>query len=78
MRRAYTYEEVTIWRDRVRALNMEVELAPELQLYLGVSNKMALFRVNPDELRQIYRCAPRVEEAGYQPVTGFQDAVRLP
>ncbi len=76
--KGYTYEEVTIWRDRVRALNMEVELAPELQLYLGVSNKMALFRVNPDELRQIYRCAPRVEEAGYQPVTGFQDAVRLP
>lgn len=71
----YTYEQVTIWKDSVRALNMEAELPPELRLYLGVSNKLGLFRVDPDSLREVYRCAPGRDEAGYQPVTGFQDAV---
>lgn len=71
----YTYEEVTIWKDKVRALNISTELPPELRLYLGVSNKLGLFRVDPGQLREVHRCAPNVAEAGYQPVTGFQDAV---
>lgn len=73
----YTYDEVTIWKETVTALNMESELPEELQLYLGVSNKLALFRIDPERLREVFRCAPREEEAGYQPVTGFQDAVSL-
>ena len=73
--RRYAYEEVTIWGDKVVALNMECELPPELRLYLSVSNKLGLFRVDPGRFREVYRCAPRKAEAGYQPVTGFQDAV---
>ncbi|KAI0152360.1 hypothetical protein F4776DRAFT_25865 [Hypoxylon sp. NC0597] len=73
----YTFEEVRIWRDTITALNMQKELPAELQRYLGVSNKLALFRIDPDQLREVHRCAPTKEEAGYQPVTGFQDAYPL-
>ncbi|KAK4231401.1 molybdenum cofactor sulfurase [Podospora fimiseda] len=75
--RGYTREQVTIWRDTVTALNMEADLPRELRLYLGVSNRLGIFRINPDRLRQVFRCAPTQEEAGYQPVTGFQDAYPL-
>jgi hypothetical protein len=74
-KKGYVYEEVKIWKETVTALNMSIELPEELRLYLGVSNKLGLFRVDPNRLREVYRCAPRKKEAGYQPVTGFQDAV---
>ena len=76
--KGYAYEAVRIWRDTVSALNVEAELPPELRLYLGVSHRLGLFRVDPARLREVHRCAPRKPEAGYQPVTGFQDAVRPP
>ncbi|ORY63245.1 MOSC domain-containing protein [Pseudomassariella vexata] len=75
--RGYTYEDVKIWKDTTRALNMEKEIPEELRLYLGVSNKMTLFRIDPTQLREVYRCAPRKDVAGYQPVMGFQDAYPL-
>ncbi|KAK3990108.1 molybdenum cofactor sulfurase [Cladorrhinum sp. PSN332] len=75
--RGYTHEQVTIWRDTVTALNMEADLPRELRLYLGVSNRLGIFRIDPARLRQVFRCAPTQEEAGYQPVTGFQDAYPL-
>jgi hypothetical protein len=75
--RGYALEDVTIWRDTVTALNMEAELPRELALYLGVSNRLGLFRVDPARLRNVLRCAPSRQEAGYQPVAGFQDAVSL-
>ncbi|GAB1318931.1 hypothetical protein MFIFM68171_09141 [Madurella fahalii] len=75
--RGYTYEQVTIWKDTVTALNMESDLPRELRLYLGVSNRLGIFRIDPGRLRHVYRCAPTVDEAGYQPVTGFQDAYPL-
>lgn len=73
--RGYTFDDVKIWKETINALNMEKDLPGELQRYLGVSNKLALFRVDPEQLREVYRTAPSKEEAGYQPVTGFQDAV---
>ncbi|RYP48079.1 hypothetical protein DL769_011251 [Monosporascus sp. CRB-8-3] len=75
--KGYTYEDVRIWKETVNALNMEKELPNELRLYLGVSNKLGLFRVDPAQLREVYRCAPKKTEAGCQPVTGFQDAYPL-
>jgi len=71
----YKYENITIWKDRVRALNMELEVPEELRYYLGISNKLGLFRIDNDALREVHRCAPKKEELGWQPVTGFQDAV---
>lgn len=75
--RGYISDQVTIWKDTIEAIDMSVELPKELQLYLGVSNKLALFRVDPAGLREVMRCAPRKDVAGYQPVTGFQDAYPL-
>ncbi|KAI1430555.1 hypothetical protein GGR50DRAFT_684421 [Xylaria sp. CBS 124048] len=75
--KGYVLEEVKIWNDVVTALNMTTELPRELMLYLGTSNKLGLFRVNPSKLREVYRCAPRKDDVGYQPVTGFQDAYPL-
>lgn len=75
--RGYEYDQVTIWKDTIEAIDMSTELPRELQLYLGVSNKLGLFRVDPGKLREVMRCAPRKEAAGYQPVTGFQDAYPL-
>ncbi|GKT85422.1 MOSC domain-containing protein [Colletotrichum tofieldiae] len=75
--RGYTREDVKVWKEMVPALNMEKEIPGELSRYLGVSNKLALFRVDPGKLREVYRCAPTKEEAGYQPVVGFQDAYPL-
>lgn len=71
----YKYEKMTIWKDTVNALNMEVEIPEEMRNFLGISNKLGLFRVDNQELRKVFRCAPKAEELGFQPVTGFQDAV---
>ncbi|KAK4450074.1 molybdenum cofactor sulfurase [Podospora aff. communis PSN243] len=75
--RGYTFEEMSIWRDPVMALNMETELPRELRLYLGVSNRLGIFRIDPARLRPVYRCAPKESDAGYQPCIGFQDAYPL-
>ncbi|KAK6220410.1 MOSC domain-containing protein [Colletotrichum tabaci] len=75
--RGYTREDVRVWKEMVPALNMEKEIPGELSRYLGVSNKLALFRVDPGKLREVYRCAPAKENAGYQPIVGFQDAYPL-
>ncbi|KAK2063541.1 MOSC domain-containing protein [Colletotrichum caudatum] len=75
--RGYAREDVRVWKEMVPALNMGKEIPEELSRYLGVSNKMTLFRVDPGKLREVHRCAPAKEEAGYQPVVGFQDAYPL-
>ncbi|KAI1419409.1 hypothetical protein F5Y12DRAFT_793971 [Xylaria sp. FL1777] len=75
--KGYIFEDVKIWKETVTALNMSTELPKELMLYLGVSNKLGIFRVDPSRLREVYRCAPLKADAGYQPVTGFQDAYPL-
>lgn len=74
-RKGYALEPVRVWGDTTVALNMGSELPEELRLYLGVSNKLALFRVDPEALRMVGKNAPREEEAGYRPVVGFADSV---
>ncbi|KAK2067611.1 hypothetical protein P8C59_001334 [Phyllachora maydis] len=75
--KGYAFEPVRIWGATVRALNMEVELPPELRLYLGLSNRLALFRMDPAATREVHGCAPTEAEAGYQPSVCFQDAYPL-
>lgn len=75
-RKGYVREPVRVWGCDVPALNMGCELPEELRLYLGVSNKLALFRVDPERPREVaHGCAPSKDEAGYQPVVAFQDSV---
>jgi hypothetical protein len=71
----YTYEKMTIWKDTLEALNVEIDIPEELRYYLGISNKLGLFRIDNSKLREVHRNAPTKETFGYQPVTGFQDAV---
>ncbi|KAK2614301.1 hypothetical protein N8I77_001142 [Diaporthe amygdali] len=66
--KGYRREQVRVWKDTATALNMESELPEELRLYLGVSNRLGLFRMDPEGLRPVFKCAPAKEEAGYQPV----------
>ncbi|KAI9839274.1 MAG: hypothetical protein M1819_003269 [Sarea resinae] len=74
-RRGYTNEKMTIWKDAPYALNMGSHLPPELSSFLGVKRPFTLFKV--DNHREVYRCAPRKEQLGYQPITGFADAYPL-
>ena len=71
----YKFELVNVWKDTVRALNMETELPRELAGFLGCKDRIGLFRMGVGGQREVYRCAPRQEEAGYQPIVKFQDAV---
>jgi hypothetical protein len=71
----YSYEKMTIWKDTVDSLNLEIDIPDELRYYLGISNKLGLFRINNSKLREVHRNAPSKSELGYQPVTGFQDSV---
>ena len=64
-------EEFTIWKDSPKSLNMGFLVPPELKYSLGVRNPMSLFRVF--EERKVFRCAPREEQLGWQPVAGFAD-----
>ena len=55
---------------------MRGELPEQLRRYLGINNHLTLFRVDDRKhLRKVFRNAPRKDEAGYQPVVAFQDAV---
>ena len=76
-RNKYFMGAMTIWKDSPQALNMTTVLPPELRYALGVRNPIGLFRVANDHLRDVFRCAPRKEQVGYQPVTGFADAYPL-
>jgi len=73
----YSYEKMTIWKDVVNALNLEIEIPEELRYYLGISNKLGLFRLDNSRLREVHRNASNKAELGYQPITGFQDAYPL-
>jgi uncharacterized protein YcbX len=76
--KGYTRERVRIWKDTATALNMGSELPEALRRYLGVSNRLGLFRIDPEGLRPVFKCAPAKEAAGYQPVVSFQDSVSTP
>ncbi|PWW76074.1 hypothetical protein C7212DRAFT_295765 [Tuber magnatum] len=76
----YPLKQVGIWREQPLAYDIsstiETELR-ELSTYLCTNGPLALFRVCPEELRQVHRNAPTAIEVGYQPVTGFADAYPL-
>jgi uncharacterized protein YcbX len=65
--------KVKVWKDAPEAWKLPVQLEG-LRSFLGAKGELALCRVK--ELREVHRCAPRREELGWQPVTGFADAVR--
>lgn len=73
-KRGYTTERFSIWKDSPLALNMSMHVPEELRRFLRLKQPVGLFRVGRGHEREVYRCAPRREELGWQPVTAFTDA----
>ena len=89
-RMKYPEETMKIWVEYPRALNVTSEIPPaalsKLKQFLSSQRSktienLALFRVDSNrekkQLREVYRCAPKKEDIGYQPVVGFADAYPL-
>ncbi|TKA81828.1 hypothetical protein B0A49_00592 [Cryomyces minteri] len=70
--KGYSTERMKIFADEPEALNMSAEIPAnilaKLKYTLGVSNTFTLFRVDNEKRRDLFRCAPRKDEIGYQPV----------
>ena len=76
----YVVEDMEIWRNsppslRIASTQNSDSWIEELRSYLGLKHHLALFRVR--DPREVYRCAPRRAELGYQSTIGFQDAYPL-
>ncbi|TKA72560.1 hypothetical protein B0A49_07394 [Cryomyces minteri] len=69
--KGYSTERMKIFADEPEALNMSAEIPAnilaKLKYTLGVSNTFTLFRVDNEKRRDLFRCAPRKDEIGYQP-----------
>ncbi|RVX67300.1 hypothetical protein B0A52_09338 [Exophiala mesophila] len=70
----YPVERVTIWKDSPLWVNVGRHVPESFRLYLGAKNALTLFRVDPNSPREVFRCAPRKEQLGYQANVGFADA----
>lgn len=73
----YPLERVAVWKDVSMSVNMSNHIPEELKACLQIERPFALFRNDPEQYRKLFRCAPRLEEVGYQPVVGFADAYPL-
>lgn len=73
---SYPSVPVKIWKDSPVAYDYGQHLPQSLHDYLGSgsSTQLTLFRVDPSHHREIFRCAPRKDDVGFQTVTGFADA----
>ena len=65
---------VTIWRDCVEAVDYDPYLPPDFKNFVDAKNPITLFRVQPGKSREVFRCAPRKDELGYQSTVNFADA----
>lgn len=73
----YPLTAVKIWKDNPLAHDYGCHLPPSLHRFLDpdrTRGPLTLFRVNSSHHREIFRNAPRKEDIGFQPVTGFADA----
>ncbi|KAK4544068.1 hypothetical protein LTR36_004566 [Oleoguttula mirabilis] len=76
--RRYESEELSIWKDFPLAINVTNEIDAEalsrLKYFLGVSNPLALFRVDDTHKRAVTRCLPKDKLEGESYTVGFADA----
>lgn len=77
---SYPCLPVKIWKDSPVAYDYGQHIPQSLREYLGPGPGsepgplLTLFRVNASHHREIFRCAPRKDDVGFQTVTGFADA----
>lgn len=80
--KGYKSETLRIWKDSPVALNMGCEVDPELlaklKYTIGTTNPITLFRIDTNKFREVYKCAPKKEDVGFQTAIGMQDSVSLP
>ena len=78
--RQYTSELLSIWKDKPPAINVTTEISPnnlaKLKYFLGVSNPLALFRVDNSNRRAVTRSLPKDRPAESYSI-GFADAFPL-
>lgn len=75
--RKYPRENVAIWRNTMKWINYGAHVPHDFKVFIGTDKPFTLFGVDPEEPRNVYRCAPREEELKYQANTGFADAYPL-
>lgn len=77
--KGYKSETLRIWKDSPVALNMGCEVDPDLlaklKYTIGTTNPITLFRIDSNKYREVYKCAPKKEDVGFQTVIGMQDSV---
>ncbi|THC94532.1 hypothetical protein EYZ11_005973 [Aspergillus tanneri] len=81
----YPSTRVKVWKDSPFAYDYAQHIPPSLLDFLCAPGNessssrgpLTLFRVHPSYHREIFRCAPRKETLGFQPITGFADAYPL-
>lgn len=75
----YKSEKIKIWKDMPEALNMGCEVPEDimakLKYTLGVTNPLSLFRIDTEKYRNVYMCAPKKQDVGFQTIIGMQDSV---
>ncbi|KAF2489488.1 hypothetical protein BU16DRAFT_519528 [Lophium mytilinum] len=79
--KGYTSEKMKIWKDAPEALNMGVEVPEDvmakLKYSLGVTNPLTLFRIDTQKYREVFKCAPKKQDVGYQTIIGMADSYPL-
>lgn len=80
--KAYKKEKVKIWKDTPTALNMGCEFPEDtlakLKYTLGVANPLTLFRIDTEKYREVFKCAPKKNDVGFQTIISMQDSVCSP
>jgi len=70
----YPKEVVNIWKDDMTWINLGEHVPEDFKQWLRVKNPLSLFQEDPEHRREVYRCAPKKEDVGFQPAVRFQDA----
>jgi uncharacterized protein YcbX len=70
-------EQVKLWQNQPRWYNYGKYLPKDFRRFLDAKGEVTLFRVGPENYRQLFRNAPKADEVGYQPVVGAQDSYPL-
>lgn len=73
----YPKEEMKIWVDCPVWLNYGKHIPDDFRHFIGAKHPITLFRADPTALREVYRCAPKKEQIGWQPVVGTADSYPL-
>lgn len=76
----YPLRPVRLWKDFPHGFDYGHHLPASLRLFLSPDNAsppLTLFRISLAHSRLIFRNAPRKEQLGFQPRTGFADAYPL-